>query len=249
MIALVLRRARTVALPRIAEAVAGVRFGTAGGSLLRLLIATDLLLLLTHVLHTHTGYFADPDYSLNAERGFAGMVQGLQLLWISAILFQFFIWRRNLFFLSWFLLFGYLLLDDWFSVHERVGEQVALALGMDSGFGLRAQDLGELVVYGSTGAVLLAVVVLGYLRGDSAHRAIGRSLALLMAALIAFGVGADMVHSILMFSWADEAGLILEEGGEMLALSLICGYLFALLGERRGGRRAADRTAAMGAAR
>lgn len=240
MLALVVQRVRAGALPWVRESIADLSLAGPGAALVQLMVGTDLLLLFVHLMHMNTAYFSDAGYSLVAERGFAGVVQALQLMWITAILLQLFVRTRSLCYLGLVALFGYLALDDWFSLHERLGHELIAMLGLVERFGLRAQDLGELIVSAAAGTMLFGLILIGFLRADRVSRRVGRTVALLIGVLVAFGVGADMLHSLAMHSWMDEALLLVEEGGEMLSLSMICAYLFTVLtsggGERRGQR-------------
>jgi len=220
----------------VGEIVAAMTVAPVAYSFLVLMLATDVALISVHVLHSTTPAFGDPNYSLDAERGFAGVVMSLKEMWLTLILGWLFLRSRRPLFLTWGVFYGYLTLDDWFSVHEKLGGVAVERLGLAGAFGLRGQDFGELLVSAAAGAVLLGALLWGHWRSTPGLRRVGLHLAALLGLLLLFGIGTDMLHSISMGSWLDPELLVVEEGGELLAMSLICGYAYSVL-QRRPGRR------------
>ena len=85
---------------------------TAAGLLLVLLLATDALLIVAHILWLTTPYFEHYTYSLVQERGLGEVFQYVKAFWLVVI----FIWvaaaTRHAPYLSWAVVFCYLGLDD-----------------------------------------------------------------------------------------------------------------------------------------
>jgi len=88
--------------------------------------------------------------------------------------------------------------------------------------GLRPRDWGELLVTAAVGLVLLTPVATGYVRGNAEAKRHTLVMAMLLALLVFFGVFIDMVH---IWLGSDPWGL-LEDGGEMIAVSLVLYYVF-----------------------
>ena len=196
--------------------------------LLILLLSTDCLLIVLHVLHISTGYFADPNYSISRERGFGEVLQYVKEYWIGLMFLYLAITRRHPLYLSWALLFGYLLIDDSFAVHERLGTRISSYLNFSPALRLRANDFGELAVYALFGLFFLALIGITYYFSDSSIRRNCRPLFLLLLALVFFGVGMDMIHSIARSPvWGHILGII-EDGGEMLVMSVTVWFVFLL---------------------
>ena len=90
-----------------------------------------------------------------------------------------------------------------------------------------ARALGELVFFaliGIIGCVAFAVAV----AGDTKRFTLpNRVLLLLFAVLVFFGVGVDLLHSFAQARGWPGCGVI-EDGGEMLAMSAITAYAPAL---------------------
>jgi hypothetical protein len=124
-------------------------------------------------------------------------------------------------------LFAYVLADDFFGIHERLGEGLAGHLGVLPMFGLRAVDFGELGVTAFAVVSLLGLIGVAHYRGDRDARSFSRSLLALLLALGFFGVLGDMVHAMVMKHPAWDFVLeTIEDGGEMVAMSLIVWVVF-----------------------
>lgn len=87
---------------------------------------------------------------------------------------------------------------------------------------LRRHDLGELIGSASSGLILLPALLAAYRFAARANRKVFHDVVL----LVIFGVDVDMVH--IAFSGSPRIELvlgILEDGGEMLAVSLLLWYV------------------------
>lgn len=194
--------------------------------LLLLLICSDAVFVILHAFHTYSGFFTDPQFSITKDRGFAETFQYLKEGWIVLILFFLTFQQPNLLYPSWSLLFAYLLVDDLFLVHERLGERVAAHLGLLPMWGLRTQDFGELGVTAFFAATFLVVISLAYYRSDSDTRSFSRSLLAMLVALVFFGVLVDMVHVMVKHRSWQFVLEITEDGGEMVVMSVIVWAVF-----------------------
>jgi hypothetical protein len=178
-----------------------------------------------HWVHVHTGLLTSERWSIARDRGFGEMFQYLKYLGIMLALVQLFRKTRLPVLLLWTGVFGFLLLDDSMRIHERFGlGMVAWAHLPDFGT-LRGRDLGELI-YAALGAVVLTpILMLTYIRSSPTARAISADLLLLLIALLIFAVGGDTIHRLLSNTAFDSIAAIVEDGGEMLVLSLTCFYV------------------------
>jgi hypothetical protein len=189
--------------------------------LLGLLLATDLAFIAVHVVHTSTPYLASPLNSLERDRGYAEYFQYTKLYWIVLLSALLWLKHRAGLFAGWLVVFASLLVDDMFSVHESGGARAAAALGLAPVLGLRAQDVGELLVTAVAGIAILARLGLGHLRADPAARALSGRLLGMLAALACVGVGADMLHQAFADGAVGQTLVVLEDGGELLVVSAI----------------------------
>lgn len=200
------------------------------------LIVFDLLFIITHVLFVYLIFKRVPfDWSiskvfqLNYDGGYPEIYQYLKYLFIILTLIYTMHTRKIYNYLSWFILFVLLLLDDAFQFHERFATWVAERFNYTSMFGLRPQDLGELTYIGLFGPFLLLFLILGYYYGNKKIKKTYIDLGLLFGLFLCFGIGIDMLHQlvgdnrfIVLFM------IILEDGGEMITLSLLTWYFYFL---------------------
>jgi hypothetical protein len=195
--------------------------------LLVLLLCTDLAFFLLHefnsLLPTRNVLF-----SLDRESGYAEVFQYIKEYWIAIVLLAV-CWRtRERIYGTWALLFAYLLCDDALAIHERVGHVVATQWEYVPGLGLRPQDFGELTVSAIIGTAFLVLITYFYVRGSNNARNVSKDLVLLLGLLIFFGVLIDMVH-IAIGNLPVKGLTIIEDGGEMISMSMIVSYVVHLL--------------------
>lgn len=121
-----------------------------------------------------------------------------------------------------------LLADDALRLHEDLGRELAEGLGFPAIAGLRVKDLGELVVYAVLSSVILALVVLAHRRVPKREAWFPRAMTIALAALAVLSVGGDLFAeatqdvSFIQGQWA------LEDGGEMLMMSVLAALVLRL---------------------
>lgn len=197
--------------------------------LLTLLLLTDAAFIGIHVINR---FLAQPYvlFFLNNDAGYPELYQYVKEFWIAVLLYLIYRRIRAGLYLAWSALFFYFLLDDSVGIHEKVGELAWHTFNYSSAFGLRAQDFGELTVSALAGLTLASWIGLSYRRASALAQSVAKDLCVLVALLIVFGVFVDMLDIILLSQpTLHLMGLsILEDGGEMLAMSLITAYSFQL---------------------
>jgi hypothetical protein len=191
-----------------------------------LLLCGDLAFIVLHTVNGATPLLEMPLLSLERDRGYPEMFQYAKYLWIISVLILVGFRHDSLRYLPWASVFAYFLLDDALQVHERVGQSITADLAVVPMLGLRLRDYGELAVSALAGIVLSVPLVAAYGKGSEQFRRVSRELALLILVLIFFGVVVDMLHVALGRGWALSFVLgIVEDGGEMLSVSVICWYV------------------------
>lgn len=118
-------------------------------------------------------------------------------------------------------------LDDAFSLHEAVGAWLARSTALEAPFGLRPQDLGELGAFAALGLLSITLLFRAYTKGDRLARQSTVLHAVLLTALFGFAVVVDMVHVVLE-GRARTAAAVVEDGGELVVLSLILALSLAV---------------------
>ncbi|NLX18549.1 MAG: hypothetical protein GXY53_04590 [Desulfobulbus sp.] len=196
-----------------------------------LLLVSDLLFIFLHFANLKIPVFKSPflDIILNLEedRGYAEMFQYLKYCWV-VVLLLFITWKKKTWqYSAWVPLFLYFLVDDFFQIHEWVGSIFATQFSFVPPFGLRLEDIGELTASVVAGGVLFIPLVLAYKSGSTVFRKVSHDLALLIFLLVCFAVGVDMVHGAIDMGWKVSFILgVIEDGGELLSMSLIVWYIF-----------------------
>ena len=203
-----------------------------------MLICTDALFVFLHVLH----FFAPireafPVFDLNAfkitqDLSMSETFQYVKEFWIILLILGIVIFAKKKIYLPWALAFGYLLPDDMLGFHEWAGETLPPLFGLDSHaempLGLLARDYGELAITATVGLLLTITFFFAYRNGDSAVRRVYRDMFALLILLVTFGVGFDFINRFIDSWQMREVVKIFEEGGEMVTMSTMCWYIFAL---------------------
>jgi hypothetical protein len=199
------------------------------------LLATDLVFVGIHCLWLAVPAISNYSLSIEADRGYAEIFQYVKLFWIFLNFVSISVIQTRFSYLAWASLFLYLLLDDSLLLHERLGEQIANVFSFREVIYLQLEDLGELLVSFSVFLVFLMLFVAVYPRSSTRFRKDSRALIVMLFGLAVFGVGFDMVH-VMLDSMPGAIGrklyylaAIIEDGGEMAVVSLICYFSFSKL--------------------
>jgi hypothetical protein len=205
---------------------------TSPAPLLLLLGAGDALFILLHLAHITTPVFQDPRFSLELERGFGEVFQYLKEYWAALLLLLLAVRHRAPLFAVWSGMFGYLLADDMFALHERLGEALAPRLGLVDTVTLRGRDVGEVLVAAAVGGLVLVAVAVAYARSNPmARRASGRLLRLVVL-LAVVGVGVDLLHQLVTPGFWSTVLAVVEDGGELLVMTAIVWFVANLYRKR-----------------
>lgn len=144
----------------------------------------------------------------------------------GALLVTLYIATRHRIFGCMAVLIAVLYTDDYLEVHDRLGEMIGARLQVGPFEGIGAQPLGEPFIYLAMLLIAIALFRIG-LKGTSGRvRHFGWSYAVLIFILAAFGVGIDVLHSVQYIlvddmPMLDVAFEVVEDGGEMLAISFL----------------------------
>lgn len=162
----------------------------------------------------------------STEDGSIGELYGhLQLL--AAVVPLVLVWRatRVGVYAAWALIFTFLVVDDFFLIHEQVGKFLVATFSLPAVAGLRAQDLGELLVWAAAGVILAALLVVTHLRASPRYRNDSWLLAVATFILAFFAVALDMAAVIVKHltgrgTLASSINFV-EAAGELVAMTLI----------------------------
>jgi hypothetical protein len=196
--------------------------------LLALLFLADLSFIILHIFHVYTGLLPDSLYSLSRDRGYAEFFQYTKELWIAVLFLGLAIHQRKPVYLIFSFLFLYFLIDDSFEFHEQTGALLADTLHLEPLFGLRSVDMGELAVSVFFGGLFFAALGITYAMSAPGEQKISTQVILLIVIMAVFGVLLDMFEIITEHPGLSELLKILEEGGEMLVMSVITWFVYRL---------------------
>ena len=193
--------------------------------LLILLLSIDVFFMLAHIAYL-LGWLTNSFWSVEKDSSFSEWYQHLKEGSIVALLIYHSFKIKKIDYLPWGLLFLYVLLDDALMVHEKLGGHLDNAFDLPVFSSLREQDIGEFIVSAFFGAGLLILIFLRFFWCEVRVKHHYIDLLVLFSALVLFGIGVDMVH-MMVSSGAEVWGLI-EDGGELLVMSLIVFYIVSL---------------------
>ncbi|MFD1162295.1 MULTISPECIES: hypothetical protein [Hwangdonia] len=194
--------------------------------MLLILISTDLIFIALHTFYVYGMIDGNSYFSLEKDFGYSEIFQYLKEYWSFLLLFFVFVDKQKLTYLIWSAFFLYLLLDDSLSIHENVGEYLANYFNIQPRFNLRSVDFGEILVSFLVGFAFLILFLFTYIKGKIEEKIVIKNLAVLVFALAFFGVFIDVLHIALPFG--ENKLAVIEDGGEMIVLSILLWYIFNL---------------------
>jgi hypothetical protein len=194
---------------------------------LYILISADLLFIALDLMNTYSGYFTDEGFALEKDRGFAEVFQYVKEYWVIVMFCWLAICKSERSYLACSLVFGYILLDDSFRLHERLGIKAANYFGFPAAMSLNPRDFGELMINALAGITLLLLITAAYYWGTAEFRRNCRVIIVMLVLLGVFGVIIDTAHVIAgRYALLSKLLGLMEDGGEMLVMSGICWYVF-----------------------
>lgn len=217
---------------------------------LALLLLLDLVFFLMHFAHLAAlryglqSVFQDPRFSIETERGFPEHFEYAKTLLCVLALLGCWTRTRQPIYAAVAFAFGFVLADNALEIHEHLGV-AAIPLFMPAArvFETAPQAIGEAAVYAIAAVVIFGLIALAHRRTEAKHRHRALAFVLLLGALGAFGAGVDLVHAAVghAHNELDLAFGLLEDGGELTILSVICALSLATyvkLAAERHSRRA-----------
>lgn len=199
------------------------------------LVLVDALMIALHVTASLAGW-SNPALMLHVDQGWAETYQYAKASGIALLSFWMAGRPASVVMAAWGGLFTYIVVDDALSIHESYGRHLTRLLSFTDSFGLRAQDFGELAVLVCVGGVFVALLAVAYRLSSEWSRGVSQDLLALLVVLAFFGVVVDMLH-IVVQSHGIRGFTIIEDGGELVTMSLMAAYL---------ARAGADKAAASG---
>lgn len=201
--------------------------------LLLLLLGTDVAFVILHVISA----LSVQSRELCSTAGICASLASYQLIklfWISVLFVIVVKATRRLEYATWIVVFLYLFLDKALQIHRTIGSAIANSFDrylVNSSL-LQPRSL-EIAVLAVTAAMLSGIVLLAYRCSSEAFKQASYDLLLLIMIWAFFGLFSDFAAAVTAAPLAEISADIIEDGGEMVAVSLIVWYVF-LLAIRRG---------------
>ena len=197
------------------------------------LFIIDIILITLHFLHRlalhnviHSQFLSNTIFSMSEEAKLPDLFQYLQQF-VIVLLLLYSAMKKHKIYLAWAAIFGYLLLDDEFQFHENIGYAFAhLAPHIGN---IDPSEVAQEIFLVLLAIVLFGVSLLIIWRTKGESHIVSIHLTILLAAAAFFGVAVDIVQSFI----GDHYGIagivkIVEDGGEMLIMSVIVWYVYRL---------------------
>lgn len=129
---------------------------------------------------------------------------------------------RQPLFISWALIFVYLLADDALGLHELFGWLLFQLLPYETFAGVHFHNVGEFLFFLLSGAVLLIFLWQAHRYSTTQAQRFTHSLLPWLFLLASLGVIVDALHVLFMeHQFFDVVFTMLEDGGEMIVLSVM----------------------------
>lgn len=192
-----------------------------------LLFATDILFIVIHLIFAYFD-ISNPDLSIEKDRGYAEIFQYIKEYWIALILAFLALRWRSFLYLSWSLLFLYLLIDDSFQAHETLSKYICIEGTHLGYFSCSMPSLLEPIVSAIVGIFFLICISISYYYSNRVSRKISKTLIVMLFSLVFFGVLLDIIHGLVRIHLLHFLLACLEDGGEMIVMSSIASFVFLL---------------------
>lgn len=186
-----------------------------------ILIGIDAILVLLHVFLYD--YIPDPKLLIFTRWGYGETYQYLKGGFIAGYFIFLIIKYRQPSFWSWSAIFLFIVLDDSLELHEYYGFMVGDYLGL-------GKTIGEALVFGFSGIILfIPVIWILLVSKNNLIKDVFIDLIVLFSLLVLAGVGFDILHDLTINgSLLNSLFGLLEDGGEMVVMSIIVAYVIAL---------------------
>ncbi len=199
---------------------------------LLVILGVDIIFILLSLIDSFSGLNFN-NFAVQNDNLFAEKFQYLKFIGIAYISSLLAIRRRSSNFLVFMIIPIYLYLDDSKQLHERFGNKIATFLYEGSSNDIliryfRYQDIGEIVYMLLMGLILLIIFLICFKLSDLYDIIFLKKI---LRLFIIFGIFAIFVDAIHMLSkgFVFDLLTLIEDGGEMIPISLMIGYFFKYL--------------------
>ena len=175
------------------------------------------------------GFLRSEMWTIEEDRGYPEIYQYIKIL-LTVVLFCLIYFRRqNIAYLTWLPILLFVLFDDALQLHETFGTFLLTNFELPTVLGVSGVLYAEALLWLAVGLPLVGVVAYGYLRNPST-RTLSRRMASIFLGLALFAGVLDGLHTFVERSgytsgYARGVTATIEDGGEMLVLSVMVTYV------------------------
>jgi hypothetical protein len=209
--------------------------------MLIIFLATDLFFIVMHVISKVARWFdlgttiRDDQFNIYYDLTLGESFQYVKEYWMI-LFFAWLIFRhKQYFYTGWAFLLVYFLLTDMLSIHNNLATFTLERMNIDPFYvlygALRYQDFGELAVSMVFGMLIFPMIAISYFRGGRNVRTIFHYLIGMLLIIVFFGVVNDSLNRVFDQETNKilyEITRLIEDGGEMIGMSIMCWYVFTL---------------------
>jgi hypothetical protein len=207
---------------RISNAIAATWINT---SVLVLMLCIDLVFILYSAMRNFT-HQPISRWHIAYDGGFPEKWQYIKWGLLIALLLAIFRQRRSAIYLAWAALFTYFLMDDSMMIHERLGQRISDYFGFQPALRLNPGNFGEMIVSAGAAIPLLGFLAFCYVKSSSSiDRGFSRTMAVMLAALVFFGIFVDELDVVAPFRIVRSFLELVEDGGEMAVATVMVCYV------------------------
>ena len=199
--------------------------------LVLILFGVDALFIGLHALMLALKFFGFQEagsslvhFNIARDGGIPEIFNYFKLCLVSAVLMLIYRRSRVPMYLILALIFAYAFLDDALLLHEQLGSVLAEALALPDKWGLKGRTYGQPLYFAIVAGVSAPMLLGGWIYANSTHRRLSATMIASLCALAFFAVFVDIVHAFVAGHSliAKHALALVEDGGEMLVVTLSC---------------------------
>lgn len=204
-------------------------------------ILIELMRRLANYFNENLYFFSSEMFNISKDMGYPEIYTYFKTILVVIILCHTCFRFRDSIYGAWAFVYSVVLLDDALQLHERFGDILQLKFGLPSLLGLEGDDIGEIMVWAALGLPVAGALYYGFSRSRGIHKIVGQMFGVFFFLLVFFAIGMDMLHSVIKRvtnANSDSIGVVtrganflfkvLEDGGEMVTLSMTCAFTVAV---------------------
>ncbi len=183
------------------------------------------------------GFLRSEMWTIEQDRGYPEIYQYIKILLTMVLFCLIYFRRRNIAYLTWLPILLFVLLDDALQLHETFGTFLLTSFELPTVLGVGGFLYAEASLWLAVGLPLVGIVAYSYFRNPST-RTLSRRMVYIFLGLALFAGVLDGLHTFVERSgftsgYARGVTATIEDGGEMLVLSVMVAYVFMYLQARR----------------